>query len=92
MNASTTQTTQDARTFEALIGMSQGEFDDLLVTFTRILHLHALRQRRRRAIGGCVKGVLDSSCRKLFFVLFYLKVYPTFDVLVARFAKPRAQL
>jgi len=73
--------TQDARTLKALIGMSRGEFEDLLVTFTRLLDRHALRQPRKRAIGGGFKGVLDSPSKKLFFVLFYLKVYPTFDVL-----------
>jgi hypothetical protein len=83
--------TQDARTLKALMGMSPGEFDDLLVTFSRILDRHALRQSRKRAIGGGYKGVLDSPGKKLFFVLFYLKVYPTFDVLGALFAKPRGR-
>ena len=83
--------TKDSRTLKALIGMGRAEFDDLLLTFTRVLERHALRQPRQRAIGGGFKGVLDTPGKKLFFVLFYLKVYPTFDVLGALFAKPRGR-
>ena len=86
-----TRITQNSRTLKAIIGMDRGEFDDLLVTFTRILEQHTLRQPRKRAIGGGFKGVLDGHGKKLFFVLFYLKVYPTFDVLGALFAKPRGR-
>lgn len=79
--------TKDSRTLKALIGMGRGEFDDLLLTFTRVLERHALRKPRQRAIGGGFKGVLDTPGKKL----FYLKVYPTFDVLGALFAKPRGR-
>lgn len=83
--------TKDSRTLKALIGMGAVEFDGLLTTFTRVLERQALSQPRQRAAGGGFKGVLDSPRKKLFFVLFYLKVYPTFDVLGALFAKPRGR-
>ena len=81
----------DSRTLKALIGMGRGEFDELLVTFTRILEQRALNKPRQRAPGGGFKGVLDSPAKKLLFVLFYLKVHPTFDVLGALFGKPRGR-
>lgn len=83
--------TKDSRTLKALIGMGAVEFATLLTTFTRVLEQQALSQPRLRAPGGGFKGVLDSPRKKLFFVLFYLKVYPTFDVLGALFAKPRGR-
>ena len=80
------------RTFKALIGMSTGEFEELLITFTRILQEHSLSKPRQRVVGGGRKGALGGCpARKLFFVLFYLKVYPTFDVLGALFSKPRGR-
>jgi Helix-turn-helix of DDE superfamily endonuclease len=82
---------QNSRTLKALIGMSTTEFEDLLVKFSCVLDRHALKKPRKRAIGGGFKGVLDTQRKKLFFVLFYLKVYPTFDVLGALFAKPRGR-
>ncbi len=39
------------------------------------------RTKRRRRPGGGRKGQLPSTENKLFFILFYLKNYPTFDVL-----------
>jgi hypothetical protein len=86
-----TRNTQNSRTLKALIGMGTKQFNDLLVTFSRVLEQHALSLPRKRAIGGGFKGVLDSPAKKLFFVLFYLKTYPTFDVLGALFGKPRGR-
>lgn len=81
----------ESRTLKALIGMGAGEFEALRVTFARVLEQEVRRQPRQRAPGGGCKGVLDSPAKKLFFALFYLKVYPTFDVLGALFAKPRGR-
>ena len=86
-----TRIIKDARTLKALIGMGRVEFDELLSTFTQVLERQVLSQPRVRAPGGGSKGVLDTPAKKLFFVLFYLKVYPTFDVLGALFAKPRGR-
>jgi hypothetical protein len=38
-------------------------------------------QRRQRAAGGGRKGVLRGVRQQLFFILFYLKAYPTQDVM-----------
>lgn len=81
----------ESRTLKALIGMGAGEFEELCDTFARVLEQEVLSQPRQRAPGGGSKGVLDSPAKKLFFVLLYLKVYPTFDVLGALFAKPRGR-
>ena len=74
-----------------MTGVSQKEFDRLLPEFTRSLesaqqqrYRQHQRQRRRRP-GGGRKGVLSVPELKLFFLLFYLKNYPTFDVLGSLF-------
>jgi len=46
----------------------------------------AQRPNRQRAVGAGAKGKLAGAERKLCFILFYLKVYPTFDVLSCFFA------
>jgi len=51
--------------------------------------MRAFRWRSRA--GGGRKGVLASSEQKLSFILFYLKAYPTFDVLGATFGLPRSK-
>ena len=48
------------------------------------------RPRQRRA-GSGRKGVLTSLEQKLLFILYYLKAYPTFDVLAASFGLPRSK-
>ena len=48
------------------------------------------RPRQRRA-GGGRKGLLSSPEQKLLFILYYLKSYPTFDVLAATFGLPRSK-
>lgn len=75
------------RQFKAFTGLSQQAFARLLIEFTH--SLEAVRQRRyrqqqdarRRHPGGGRKGALSTPELKLFFILFYLKNYPTFDVL-----------
>jgi Helix-turn-helix of DDE superfamily endonuclease len=37
--------------------------------------------RRKRKVGGGAKGNLETADQKLFFVLYYMKNYPTYDVL-----------
>ena len=50
----------------------------------------AERPNRQRAVGAGAKGKLAGAARKLAFMLFYLKGYPTFDVLSFRFALDRS--
>ncbi len=67
---------------KALTGLSYQEFVNLLPTFEKA-YLDLLRQKpnRKRKVGGGKKGKLPTIESKLFFILFYLKAYPTFDVL-----------
>jgi len=76
----------DDRGFRALTGLSRKAFYQLLPLFT-ISDEEALweryeqqRSRRKRKPGVGQKGRLNTMEKKLFFILYYLKVYPTFDV------------
>jgi len=73
---------KDPRAIKALTGLSYQEFINLLSTFEKA-YFDILRQKpnRQRKVGGGKKGKLPTIESKLFFILFYLKVYPTFDVL-----------
>lgn len=67
---------------KALIGMSLEEFQELLISFTyELAQYSANKEGRKRKVGGGQKGHLKTSADKLFFILLYLKTYPTFDVL-----------
>jgi len=68
------------RLMKALTGMTIEEFNGLLPEFERVLVKQFDRKDRQRAIGGGRKGGLKTIKHKLFFILFYLKVYPTFDL------------
>lgn len=67
---------------KALTGVSLIEFQELLPDFEQALHdYYASKEGRKRSVGGGKKGHLKTAQDKLFFILFYLKTYPTFDVL-----------
>ncbi len=72
----------DPRAMKALTGLSHQEFTNLIPSFEKS-YQDILRQRpnRKRKVGGGKKGKLPTIESKLFFILFYLKAYPTFDVL-----------
>jgi hypothetical protein len=80
-------TVRNERPFRAFTGLPQKEFDRLLPDFTRCLEAiqkqryQKHRVQRKRQPGGGRKGALSTPELKLFFILFYLKNYPTFDVL-----------
>lgn len=70
----------------ALTGLSPKEFLDLLPVFDQALKRKQQRDYhnnpdRERALGGGRKGFLPTAANKLFFILFYYKCYPTYDVL-----------
>jgi len=86
-----TFTIRNDRQFIAFTGVSEQIFETLLAEFTRCLH-SARRQKyqknrkiRQRRPGGGRRGILATAELKLFFILFYLKNYPTFDVLGGMF-------
>ncbi len=73
---------KNPRLARAITGINRAEFDNLLVTFRQVLHEHRASKKRKRKVGGGAKGAFNikSARNKLFFILFYMKVYPTFDL------------
>lgn len=73
------------RTIKSLIGMSREHFDTLAVAFAvayDAVQLDRLQQGEIKQVpSGGSKGYLDTFDKKLFFLLYYLKNYPVFDVL-----------
>jgi hypothetical protein len=78
---------RNKRQFLSFTGISEDDFDKLLIEFTRALdqdrrkNYQKNRASRQRRPGGGRLGVLSTPELKLFFILFYLKNYPTFDIL-----------
>jgi hypothetical protein len=73
------------RQIHAIIGISRKQFDDLVPHF---VNAHQEIQNERLAKGeikrlptGGKKGPLSDYENQLFFILYYLKNYPTFDVI-----------
>lgn len=73
------------RTIKSLIGMSRAHFDILAVALAvayDAVQLDRLQQGEIQQVpSGGPKGYLDTFDKKLFFLLYYLKTYPVFDVL-----------
>jgi len=73
------------RILKSLTGLSIEKFKELVPYFETILkeengkRIENDKNRQRKAGGGS-KGTLENSEAKLFYILFYVKVYPTFDV------------
>ncbi len=90
---------RDDRQMQALTGLSQAQFDQLLSVFSALYQ--ATQQNtydagvesgtRRRKPGGGSKGKLPTMADKLLFVLYYYKTYPTFDVLGTQFDMARSK-
>ena len=80
----------------ALTGLSPEEFLNLLPLFAQVWQdlklkdYHQHRRQRERRPGGGRKGFLREMRDKLFFVLFYYKCYPTYDVLSLLYGFDRA--
>lgn len=73
---------KDPRAIKALTGSSYQEFTNLLPSFEKaLISIKKENKDRKRGIGGGQKGHLKTTADKLFFTLFYIKTYPTFDVL-----------
>jgi hypothetical protein len=73
---------RNPRAMKALTGLNYQEFKDLVPVFGAALKEYRQSKRnRKRAIGGGRKGHLKTVEDKLFFILFYIKTYPTFDIL-----------
>jgi hypothetical protein len=90
---------RDDRHWRSLTGVSQAQFEILLEIFTMIYQesqWQAYQDRlaagkRQRRPGGGKKGALPTMRDKLLFLLYYFKVYPTFDVLGTQFNMARSR-
>ena len=73
------------RLCKAITGLTGRELVSLLPTFEACLiqRQYEIRPKelRIRKLGGGKKGALPTGLDKLIFILMYLKVYPTYDVL-----------
>lgn len=79
----------NTRMLKALTGLTKNEFLDLLVTFKQIWFEEANKKKRKRNVGGGRKGNIKDPQQKLFYILFYIKAYPTFDVAAFIFASSK---
>ena len=70
------------RTMKALTGLTRSAFHALVPAFDQALHEKALHRNppRQRRPGGGGPAKLKTAEAKLFFILMYVKCYPTFDV------------
>ena len=90
---------RDERQLRALTGVSEKQFDKLLEKFTQVYEARqqaayeagVAQGTRQRKPGGGAKGKLPTYRDKLLFVLYYYKVYPTFDVLGTQFDMARSK-
>lgn len=88
---------ENDRRMRALTSLDTGRFQALLRQWRPgLMKLTAERtvrgQQRKRAAGAGPKSVLDGAEAKLFFILFYLKAYPTQDVMGTLFDLSQPQV
>ena len=70
---------KEDRLLRALTGLNRKAFQSLLYAFTQVYEQTLRDKPRQRSAGGGRKARLRSFEDKLFYILFYLKCYPTFD-------------
>lgn len=68
------------RTMRAVTGMSVRQFRELCMIFKRAFMHKNCQKPRKRCVGGGRKNTLRTIEEKVFFILFYLKIYPTYDL------------
>jgi hypothetical protein len=78
------------RALRAFTGLDQAEFEKLLTHFAMAYHAyiynhHVAKKTRKRRYGGGRKPRLAAMEDKLFFILFYCKVYPLQEVMAFLF-------
>lgn len=90
---------KDDRQLRALTGVPTKKWGALENAFgialteekERVYQEQLAQGKRKRKAGGGQKGKLPTVYDKLIFLLYYLKVYPTFDVLGAQFGMNRSK-
>ena len=70
------------RMCKSLTGLSVSEFNSLVSDFSWNYHEYEVKRvkERKRKLGGDRGSKIETIEEKLFYVLFYLKTYPTFDM------------
>ncbi len=79
------------RLLRALTGLNSKAFQSLLLTFTQVYEQTLRDKPRQRSVGGGRKARLRTFEHKLFYILFYFKCYPTFDLAGILFDIDRSQ-
>ena len=84
---------ENDRLLRALTGLNRKAFDQLCEVFEGVYEESSASDTkpRKRARGGGRKARLSTMELKLFFILFYFKCYPTFDVLSWLFEMERGR-
>ena len=90
---------RDERQLKALIGLSFDHLAQIEEAFGKVYRemkeqayeKGKAKGERQRGPGGGKKGKLRTIRDKIVFLLYYLKVYPTFDVLGAQFGLSRSK-
>lgn len=87
-----TKLARNPRAMKAMTGVSYKEFTDLAPSFERAeREYRENKPNRMRKAGGGRKGHLKTAEDKLFYILFYIKTYPTFDIMSFFFGKGRGR-
>lgn len=79
----------DVRSSQANLGLLPEDFYKLLPFFEEEVENRKIQRGVKNSKNAGRKTMLDTSKKKLFYSLYYLKVYPTFDVLGATFGMDR---
>lgn len=82
------------RLLRAMTGLNRKAFENLLEKFEKVYNEEEEKKGKRprkRKRGGGRKGRLASMAEKLFYILFYFKCYPTFDLASVLFDFDRSQ-
>lgn len=74
---------RNERVLRALTGLNRKGFEQICEVFEEVYQADLAKDTkpRRRVRGGGRKARLQRTSDKVFFILFYFKCYPTFDVL-----------
>ena len=89
------QALKSDRLLRGLTGLNRKAFEELKSTFAQVLASADVPRRsplpRQRALGAGRTATLATVEAKLFFILVYFKVYPTFDLAGLLFDMDRSQ-
>jgi len=81
------------RVMRSLTGLDLLKFNDLLTTFTLVLEKETKNNSKaiKRKKGGGRHHTLARAKEKLFYILFYMKCYPTYDLAGFLFESDKSQ-